>query len=494
MSVTGPVTTAPPAAVADTAADDVEAAVAAAAAAARAWRGTSWESRARALERVADALDADAVRLVALARAETHLLEDRLRGELKRTTFQLRFFADLVRTGRHACAAVDHADAAWPMGVPRPDLRRHVRAIGPVLVFAASNFPFAFSVAGGDTASALAAGCPVVVKAHPGHPRLSSATADLVRAALRDAGAPDGVFALIHGTDAGRRALLHPAVQAASFTGSIAGGRALFDLAVSRPQPIPFYGELGSTNPVVVTAAAAAARPGQIADGFVAAVTGSAGQLCTKPGLLLVPEGSPLLEALAGARLPATHPLLGERIDRGFRDGLARLRGVAEVEVLRAADDGDAVLLTVDAATFARQADVLGEECFGPASLVVRYHDEAEAAGLIASLPGQLTTSVFAEPDETEASSVRELVDVAAERSGRVLWNQWPTGLSVTWAQQHGGPYPATTDPRSTSVGASAIDRFLRPVAFQGLPDALLPGELRDDPVPTVAGRLVDGS
>ncbi|WP_436700543.1 aldehyde dehydrogenase (NADP(+)) [Nocardioides sp. BYT-33-1] len=490
--MTGPATTVTT--VPDTAPADVDAVVAAAAAAARPWRSTAWDDRAHALERVADALDAHADRLVALAAEETHLLEGRLRGELTRTTFQLRFFAGVVRTGRHAGAAVDHADAAWPMGVPRPDLRRHVRALGPVVVFAASNFPFAFSVAGGDTASALAAGCPVVVKAHPGHPRLSSATADLVHDALSGAGAPEGVFALIHGTDAGRQALLHPAVRAASFTGSIAGGRALFDLAAARPQPIPFYGELGSTNPVVVTPAAGAARPGDIADGFVAAVTGSAGQLCTKPGLLFVPEHAPLLDALAGARLAATHPLLNERIDRGFRDGLARLRRVEEVEVLSAADDGDAVLLGVDAAVFARQVDVLGEECFGPASLVVRYRDEAEVVRLLASLPGQLTTSVFAEAEEASTPYVRELVDVAAERAGRVLWNQWPTGLSVTWAQQHGGPYPATTDPRSTSVGASAIDRFLRPVAFQGLPDALLPGELRDEPVPPAAARLVDGS
>lgn len=472
---------------------EVAALVEAAASSTGAWRRTSWDARGRALERVADTLDARAEDLVALAAAETHLLEGRLRGELARTTFQLRFFADLVRTGRHTAPAVDHADPDWPMGAPRPDLRRHARAIGPVVVFAASNFPFAFSVAGGDTASALAAGCPVVVKAHPGHPRLSQLTAELVCSALTEAGVPDGVFALIHGTEAGRLALLHPAVRAASFTGSIAGGRALFDLAASRPQPIPFFGELGSSNPVVVTRAAARARADEIAAGFAASVTGSAGQLCTKPGLLFVPEDSPLPDVLGQTPLASTHPLLNERIDNGFRQGLARLREAEGVDLLRAAAEGDASLFVVDGAAFERDVEVLGEECFGPASLVVRYRDDDQLMRLLGRLPGQLTASVFAEPEETETAFVRHVVDLAAELAGRVLWNQWPTGLSVTWAQQHGGPYPATTDPRATSVGAAAIERFLRPVAFQGFPDDLLPVELREQPSAPCPPRLVDG-
>lgn len=477
---------------ADTDPADVADALRAAAAANGPWRATSWETRACALEKIAESLAAHAEPLIDLARRETNLLEPRLRGELKRTTFQLRFFADLIRAGWHAGVTIDHPDPEWPMGAPRPDLRRHKRPIGPVLVFAASNFPFAFSVAGGDTASALAAGCPVVVKAHPGHPRLSSATAELIRDALDAVNAPYGTFALIHGTEAGRQAMLSPVIQAASFTGSIAGGRALFDLAASRSQPIPFYGELGSTNPVAITHAAATARPHQIAEDFVASVTGSSGQLCTKPGLLFVTDGTPLVDTLAAAALPATHPLLNTRIEESFRDSATRLRAHPGVEVLNAAAEGNAVLFCVDATVFGR-APELAEECFGPASLIVRCRDEAQMARLMADLPGQLTASIFGEDEEIDSAYVHHLIEVAADLAGRVLWNQWPTGLSVTWAQQHGGPYPATTHALSTSVGASAIERFLRPVAFQGLPRELLPCDLVESTGSAALPRLVDG-
>lgn len=470
----------------------VRSVVEAAVAAARPWRAQTGDERANALTAVADTLDARSSSLTRLAREETHLAAPRLRGELRRTTFQLRFFADLIRSGGHIAATVDHADEAWPMGAPRPDLRRHTRPVGPVVVFAAGNFPFAFSVAGGDTASALAAGCPVVVKAHPGHPALSRETADVVAAALLESGAPEGVFALVEGVEAGLQVLRHPGIRAASFTGSIRGGRALLDVANARPVPIPFYGELGSTNPVVVTPGAAIARPEEIAQGFVTSVTGSSGQLCTKPGLLFVPESSPVLESLRGATLPATHPLLDTRIDHGYREGLARLRAHRGVEMLASADGGDAVLLTVDAATFAEDMEALGEECFGPAAIVVRYSSVDEPCRILEQLPGQLTASVVAQDSEVGSELVRELMDVAAELAGRVLWNQWPTGVSVTWAQQHGGPYPAATHPLSTSVGSAAIERFLRPVAYQGVPEELLPDELREH-TSFAARRLVDG-
>lgn len=470
----------------ETSSETVQVVVGAALAAAGPWRAQTRDMRAQALTVVADALDARSAPLIELAREETHLGEPRLSGELRRTTFQLRFFADLIRSGRDTMATVDLADEAWPMGAPRPDLRRHTRPIGPVVVFAAGNFPFAFSVAGGDTASALAAGCPVIVKAHPGHPSLSRETAKVVAAALADAGAPAGVFALVEGVEAGLQVLRHPDIRAASFTGSIRGGRALLDVANARPVPIPFYGELGSTNPVVVTPEAATARPEEIAEGFVSSVTGSSGQLCTKPGLLFVPEGSPVLEALRGTSLPATHALLDSRIDKGFREGLGRLRARRGVELLASAEGGDATLLTVDAATFADDVEALGEECFGPTAIVVRYASVDEPRRILERLPGQLTAGVVGEDSEVDSEFVRELMDVAAELAGRVLWNQWPTGVSVTWAQQHGGPYPAATHPLSTSVGAAAIERFLRPVTYQGVPKALLPDELKaDGPVAT---------
>ncbi len=257
---------------------------------------------------------------------ETHLGEARLRGELRRTTFQLRLFADVVSDGAYLDVRIDHADPEWPMGAPRPDLRRLLHPIGPVLVFAASNFPFAFSVAGGDTASALAAGCPVVVKAHPGHPELSAATAAVVQRALADAGAPDGVLGLIFGTDAGVAALRAREIKAASFTGSTAGGRALFDIASQRPEPIPFYGELGSVNPVFVTERAAESRAEAIVSEFVASFTLGAGQFCTKPGVLLVPRDSGVVERLAEAELPGAAPLLYPQIQDGY---LETLRGLA---------------------------------------------------------------------------------------------------------------------------------------------------------------------
>jgi len=252
------------------------------------WMSTTPSFRATVLRLIADRLDAQADQLVAVAGEETHLTEQRLRNELIRTTFQLRFFADVIIEGSYLDARVDHADPQWGMG-PRPDIRRVHEPIGPVLVFSASNFPFAFSVAGGDTASALAAGCPVIVKAHSGHPRLSVETGLVVTQAIRDAGAADGIFAVITGTESGRIALLDGRIKAGSFTGSIPGGRALFDLATSRPDPIPFYGELGSVNPTFVTRSAAAERGDEVLAEFVASFTLGAGQFCTKPGVLFVP-------------------------------------------------------------------------------------------------------------------------------------------------------------------------------------------------------------
>ncbi|EMD28380.1 aldehyde dehydrogenase (NADP(+)) [Amycolatopsis azurea] len=441
--------------------------------------------RAGWLNAAADALDAAADELIALANQETHLpIAPRLQGELKRTTFQLRLFGEVLADGSFLGATVDHADAAWPMG-PRPDIRRLLTPIGPVLVFAASNFPFAFSVAGGDTASALAAGCPVVLKAHSGHPELSARTGEILREALVKAGAPEGIFAVIFGQQNGVTALKDPRIQAASFTGSVPGGRALFDIATSRPSPIPFYGELGSVNPVVVTRSAIDARGEAIAKAYAGSFTLGAGQFCTKPGLLFLPEGHGLEDTLreAVAAIPA-QPMLNERIAAGFADGLAKLSDVEGVEVLSASGGAEgishgATLLATTAKDFLADADTVREECFGPASLIVTYTDQAELISLLGVMEPGLTATIQGE--ESDVDWIRPVLPSLTRVAGRLLWNDWPTGVTVTWAQEHGGPYPATTAPTSTSVGTAAIERFLRPIAWQGFPDALLPEPLQEN-------------
>ena len=460
------------------------------------WKRTPISERARALVAVADALDQHADELIPVAQRETHLAEARLRGELRRTTFQLRMFAEMLPDGLWLDARIDHADADWPMGAPRPDLRRQLEPIGATLVFAASNFPFAFSVAGGDTASALAAGNAVVLKAHHGHPRLSDATATVVVDALAAAGAPEGLFRAIHGTDAGVRALQAAGIKAAAFTGSVRGGRALFDIAAARPEPIPFYGELGSTNPAFVTRRAAERDAAGIARDFVASVTGSAGQLCTKPGVLFVPTESSIVAELEALQLPAATPLLNKGIESGFRASLSSTQGVAGVRTLavggEAGSDADApspVLLAASSETLRAEMHTLMSEMFGPAALVVTYDDESELLEFADRLEGQLTATIIGEDDDEIAV---DLLPKLSDRAGRVLWNQWPTGVSVTWAQQHGGPYPATTAVGTTSVGMAAITRFLRPVAYQNVPGALLPDTLKDDN-PLGIARRVDG-
>ncbi|WP_067535844.1 aldehyde dehydrogenase (NADP(+)) [Nocardia crassostreae] len=462
--------------VADSTMAEVDNAVEAAARAAGPWAAMELAERARVLDGIADRLDAAAEELIPLAVRETHLPQPRLTGELKRTSFQLRLFADLVRDGGFLEVRIDEADADWPMGAPRPDLRRMNIPLGPVLNFTASNFPFAFSVAGGDTASALATGCPVVVKANPGHPALSRAVGSLVAEAIAECGAPRGAFGMIFGREAGVRALLHHATAAVAFTGSTAGGRALYDLACGRPVPIPFYGELGSINPVFVTAEAARSRAAEIAAGLLTAVSSIAGQLCTKPGLVAVPEGAPALAELIGADPAPAGAMLNDQIAAGFAKAVEQVSAHPDVRVLAGGDIGAALLLTTTARAVLADRDRLMHEIFGPATLLVTYRDTAEMLELAGALHGELTVSVFGEQADDTA---RALFAAAARVAGRVLWNSWPTGLSVTYAQQHGGPYPATTAPATTSVGAAAMTRFLRPVVYQSIPDDLLPPELR---------------
>ena len=442
--------------------------------------------RAALLRAAAHAVESRAAKLIAVADAETALGVPRLTGELARVAYQFRFFADIVDEGAFLGVVIDAPDpAAVP---PRPELRRWKVPLGPVAVFAASNFPFAFSVPGGDTASALAAGCPVVVKAHPDHPETSELAAAAIRDAAGQAGLPADVLTLVHGYQAGADLVRHPLISAVGFTGSIPGGRALFDLAVARPQPIPFYGELGSLNPVLVTERAAAARAQEIADGLVASYTLGQGQFCTKPGLVLVPTG-PAGDALTAAvaetaAVVTAGALLDARMREHFLAGFAARAAAPGVRTLAAAaaaptsDAPQAVragLLEVDASDLG--GDLL-EECFGPVTVLVRYRDSADAEAVLSSLGGNLTATLHAEAAEPGAAGWLARLSRFA---GRVIYGGWPTGVAVAPAMTHGGPYPATTSP-TTSVGGTAIDRWLRPVTFQTVPPELLPPELSKQP------------
>ncbi|TDD58505.1 aldehyde dehydrogenase (NADP(+)) [Kribbella antibiotica] len=461
---------------ADTTPAELEQALAAAATAAPALAAAEPAVRAGWINAVADALDAVADDLVPIAMRETSLPEARLRGEIGRSTGQLRMFADALAEGSLLEVIIDTADAgAKP--VPRPDLRRVLVPLGPVLVFAASNFPFAFSTCGGDTASALAAGCPVIVKAHPGHPELSVQTAAVMVEALRSAGAPEGTFGLIQGFDVGVIALKDPRITAAGFTGSVPAGKALHEIAVTRPEPIPFYGELGSLNPVFVTPAAVEARGKEIVAGYVGSFTLGVGQFCTKPGLLFLPDGhglrDQLVEAVGGV---GGGTMLNSRIKEAFdtgRDRLHKIEGVVEW----ASGGGATLLQTTLADLMVARSEVL-EECFGPVSIVVEYDGLDELREAIAAFDGNLTATLQAE--ESDAELAAEILPLLTEKAGRVLWNGWPTGVAVSWAQHHGGPFPSTVGSIHTSVGVTAARRFQRPVAYQDIPDAVLPAVLRD--------------
>jgi NADP-dependent aldehyde dehydrogenase len=457
---------------------ELDAVLARSAAAAEALRTTPDAVRAGWMDAVADAIDANRDELVEIAHRETHIAEARLGGEVTRTTGQLRLLADVVREGSYLEAILDDADAsATP---PRPDLRRMLVPLGTVANFSASNFPFAFSVAGGDTAAAVAAGCPVVVKAHSGHRELSHRTAEVVSAALAAAGAPDGTFALVEGRETGTALVAHPIVKAGSFTGSVAGGRALFDIASGRPDPIPFYGELGSVNPVVITDAAAAARATELAEGLVGSFTMGSGQLCTKPGIVFVPAGSGIPSlAVSAVGDPAPARLLTDAIDSAFTGGWAQLGEIEGLDRLVdstiGADGGVTPGLALTSVDTFLSEPRLREELFGPATLLVEYTTLAEVFVALDLLEGSLTGTIHAQPDE----DIAQLVSVLSERVGRLLFAGWPTGVAVTWSQHHGGPWPATTS-LHTSVGATSLRRFLRPFVYQSAPESVLPEALRD--------------
>ncbi|TDD16080.1 aldehyde dehydrogenase (NADP(+)) [Kribbella turkmenica] len=472
----------------DTTPAELEQALADAASAAPALGASEPAVRAGWIRAVADALDAAADELVPVAMRESSLPEARLRGEVARSSGQLRMFADVLDEGSLLEVVIDTADPdAKP--VPRPDLRRVLVPLGPVLVFAASNFPFAFSVCGGDTASALAAGCPVIVKAHPGHPELSVRTAEVMIEALRTAGAPAGTLGLIQGFDVGVTALKDPRITAAGFTGSVPAGKALHEIAVTRTEPIPFYGELGSLNPVFVTQAAVDARGKDIATGYVGSFTLGVGQFCTKPGLLFLPAGHGLQEQLAAATGGvAEAKMLNDRIQEGFTSGLDRLQ---KVEGIRVWSSGAATLLQTTVTELVARRDEILEECFGPVSIVVEYDGVDELKAAVEAFDGNLTATLHAEDADTELAG--ELFPLLTARAGRVLWNGWPTGVAVSWAQHHGGPFPSTVGSIHTSVGVTAARRFQRPVAYHDAPDAVLPAVLKDSN-PAGISRRVNGT
>lgn len=477
--------------------EEVDAACREAAAAAADYRQRPLVERAAFLERAADEIDAMVDALVESVPQETALPEARARGELARTTGQLRLFATVVRRGDFVGARIDHADAERTP--PQPDIRQYRVPLGPVAVFGASNFPLAFSVAGGDTASALAAGSPVVVKAHPGHPVTSAIVAGALRRAVAASSMPDGVFNLVHGAghDVGGTLVQHPNVAAVAFTGSFGGGTTLARLAQERPTPIPVFAEMGSVNPMFVLPARLAEATETLAKGYVDSVTLGAGQFCTNPGLLFAEAGEDLdrfCDAVAdelAARGPAT--MLHEGIQSAYDTGterLARTGGVHTVGAgVEAAGQAAARIFRTDQRTFEAEP-ALAEEVFGPASLIVAVDNASGMSDVAASLPGQLTATVHG--TDADLADARSLVDVLHQRVGRVLFNGYPTGVAVCDAMVHGGPWPATTAPGTTSVGTLAIERFLRPVCLQDCPAGLLPGALREDN-PLGLRRLVDG-
>jgi NADP-dependent aldehyde dehydrogenase len=474
---------------------DLEAACALADKAFRPYRLLPLAQRAEFLDTIAANIEALGDELIVRAMQETGLPRGRLEGERGRTAGQLRLFARVVRNGGFLDVRID-PEIADRKPARRPDIREQHIGLGPVAVFGASNFPLAFSVAGGDTASALAAGCPVVVKAHTAHPGTSELVGQAIQAAVRRMQLPEGVFSLLFdsGFAIGAALVAAPQIKAVGFTGSRRGGMALFRVARDRAEPIPFYGEMSSINPVILLPGALKARAAAIAGDFVASLTLGAGQFCTNPGLLLAigsAEADAFAAAVAAALAPIpAAPMLTAGIKSAFVEGLSRLAGHRAVQKLGGgAGDADPAFFGTSASAF-RQHPELGEEVFGAASLVVQCRDLDELASVLEGLEGQLTAAIHMTQEDSEAAS--RLLPILEEKTGRILVNGFGTGVEVCHAMVHGGPFPATSDSRTSSVGSLAIRRFLRPVAYQDLPDALRPESLRENN-PLGVVRLVDG-
>jgi NADP-dependent aldehyde dehydrogenase len=453
------------------------------------------------LERIARGLEAQGEAIIARANLETALPLERLRGELARTAGQARAFAALVLEGSWAQARIDHAiPARKPL--PKPDIRTVLKGVGPVVVFGASNFPLAISVAGTDTVAAFAARCPVVVKGHPAHPGTCELVARIIARAVARENLPPGMFSLLQssGFEAGMALVKHPLTAAVAFTGSLAGGRALFNAAAARPSPVPVYAEMGSVNPVFILPGAAAARAEEIADGLVRSLNMGVGQFCTNPGMVLAvagPSFDKLLAAISGkAKSVPAAPMLHAGIQAAYDRGTSRLASIPGVKLAAAAPAGaggskKAVcrVFTADAALIARRPE-LGEEVFGPATIVFRCSSAAQMLSAAKGMAGSLTATIHG----TQRELLRQgpLLRALERKAGRILFNGFPTGLEPCPSLHHGGPYPATTHSFFTSVGTAAIYRYVRPVCFQGFPEGALPEELRETN-PRRILRLADG-
>ncbi|MCY3915883.1 MAG: aldehyde dehydrogenase (NADP(+)) [Chloroflexi bacterium] len=459
-------------------------------------RNYSSEKMADFLGEIAEQIEALGDALLDTADRETGLGLPRLTGERARATGQFRAFASLLREGSYLRPIINSEQPG------QPSIRQMQFPVGPVAIFAASNFPFAFAVAGGDTASALAARCPVVVKAHPGHPATSELFAQAFNAAVAAQGFPPGAFSMLQGNgiDVGQWLVAHDGIEAVGFTGSLRGGRAIYDAAARRPRPIPVFAEMGSVNPVVITQAALAQRADDIAEGLVASITMGTGQFCTNPGLILLQDSPASQDFIADvtAKMSAAPAgvLLNETIAQGLAGAVGQTIASPDISVLTGGEaiaDGDSfcfsntVMQTTAAAI--RADDRLQVEHFGPVTLFVVCADGADLSDTVDALEGNLTSTIHAEADELE--DIGGLLHQLREKAGRVIWNGFPTGVAVVRAMQHGGPYPATTAPGTTSVGMNAIYRFMRPIAFQNVPDALLPDPLKDEN-PLGILRLVD--
>lgn len=444
---------------------------------------SSRTSRAAFLDAIADEIDARADAITDIGSRESGLPTARLQGERGRTTGQLRLFANHIRSGAYLDRRVD---AALPDRHPiaRPELRLMQRPIGPIAVFGASNFPLAFSTAGGDTAAALAAGCPVVVKGHSAHPGTGEIIAEAIHAAIATCGIHPGVFSLIQGgsRDMGQALVQHPLIKAVGFTGSLGGGRALFDLCAQRPEPIPFFGELGSVNPMFILPQAAKSRAAEIGAGWAGSLTMGAGQFCTNPGIAVVAHGSDGDAFVAAAKTALEQAdvqvMLTDGIAQAYRDGKKRFSGVpALLDTISEGRNARPNLFETDAATYL-QDHALGEEVFGPLGLVVRVQSADEMRALAKGFQGQLTATIHM--DDTDADDARALLPILERKAGRVLVNGFPTGVEVCDTMVHGGPYPASTNFGATSVGTMAIRRFLRPVCYQNIPASIMPDDLAE--------------
>jgi acyl-CoA reductase-like NAD-dependent aldehyde dehydrogenase len=455
------------------------------------------KEKAAFLRKVAEGLELEKHTLIPLASEESNLPEGRITGELGRTVGQIRLFANLVEEGSWLEATIDHADPER-LPAPKPDIRRFLTPLGPVVVFGASNFPLAFSTAGGDTISALASGSPVIYKGHPAHPETSKLVGQVIYKAVIDSGLPIGVFTHVEGgIDVGQALVKHPMAKAVAFTGSYNGGKALFDAANSRPEPIPVFAEMGSVNPIIVLKEKLGNNIEVLAKQFVTSLTLGAGQFCTNPGLIVVPaehaEGfaQEVKKELQGI---VASPMLHEGIAEAYYNALAILQGRKELEWVKVAEAKDLIkaypaLAKIKASDWLED-DHFQQEVFGSFALMVVYEHFNELYAIAQRLHGQLTITVWGE--EEELANKTDLLNQLEEKCGRILFKGVPTGVEVGYAMQHGGPYPSTTDSRFTSVGVYAIKRFARPIAFQDMPHDLLPDALRNEN-PLGIWRMVDG-